>query len=257
MPLETINGWKVHYEIHGSGDTVFLLHNGFSCGQMWEEIYPNLVKEGYRVVIYDRRGYGRSERGPDFEEFYVSDRFCPESVKELAALREILDVDSFHIVGQCEGGVIGAMYTLEYPLQVRSLVTSSTPCYTKMPMTEFTPLKFTKSWETLDQKFKEKIIYWQGGDYAETFYNLFRAAGGAYSQGIFDMRDLLPSLECPSLVIYPDRGFIFDVEQGVSFYRLLRQGELVVLPQCGHNTFEDQPEEYCRSIVNFFKRHQS
>jgi hypothetical protein len=46
------------------------------------------VEKGYRVIMYDRRGYGQSERGTDFEEFYVSDRFCLESVEELALLRK-------------------------------------------------------------------------------------------------------------------------------------------------------------------------
>jgi pimeloyl-ACP methyl ester carboxylesterase len=104
MPFTETNGLKTYYEIHRkskNGDTVILLHHGFGCTKMWKNIYPALVENGYRVIMYDRRGYGQSERGPNFKKFYESERFRPESTKELAILREKLDLDSFHIIGQC------------------------------------------------------------------------------------------------------------------------------------------------------------
>jgi len=126
MPFEQINGMKIYYEIHGSGDTIVLLHHGFGCTKIWKDIYPHLVEKGYRVIMYDRRGYGQSERGADFKEFYISDTFRSESVKELAMLKEFLDIDSFHIIGQCEGGVVGIDYALMYPHHVATIVASST-----------------------------------------------------------------------------------------------------------------------------------
>jgi pimeloyl-ACP methyl ester carboxylesterase len=62
-------------------------------------------------------------------------------------------------------------------------------------------------------------------------------------------------VSCPALVLYPDRSFLFDVEQGVTLYRHLPKGELAILPNCGHNTYEEQPEEYIRIILSFLKRH--
>jgi pimeloyl-ACP methyl ester carboxylesterase len=43
--------------------------------------------------------------------------------------------------------------------------------------------------------------------------------------------------------------------EAVEFYRHLPQGELAILPRCGHNTYEEQPEEYIRFVLNFLKRH--
>lgn len=257
MPFEDVNGIKIYYEIHGDGDTIVVLHHGFGCTKMWKDIYPSFVEKGYRVVMYDRRGYGQSERGADFEEFYVSDRFCPESVKELAMLREILDIDSFHIVGQCEGGVIGVKYAVKYPQEVKTIVVSSTQCYSTMSMPELNSLKFPKPFRDLDPDVRENFIDWHGADYVESFFDQFRKYGGAYGTGFFDLRHLLPSVTCPTLVLYPDRSSIFDVEQAVAFYRHLPRGELAVLPSCGHNTYEQQPEEYVRCVLNFLKRHNS
>jgi len=62
---------------------------------------------------------------------------------------------------------------------------------------------------------------------------------------------------CPSLVIYPDRSFIFEVEQGLAFYRHLLYGELMVLPNCGHNTYEERRAEYIQAVLDFYARLRS
>lgn len=255
MPFEQINGMKIYYEIHGSGDTIVLLHHGFGCTKIWKDIYPHLVEKGYRVIMYDRRGYGQSERGADFKEFYISDTFRSESVKELAMLKEFLDIDSFHIIGQCEGGVVGIDYAVMYPHHVATIVASSTQCYSKMTMLELNSLKFPNPFQDLEPEIKKKLVDWHGEEHAEVFFNQFRKYGGAYGTDFFDLRDVLPSVTCPALVLYPDRSSIFDVEQAVAFYRCLPNGELAILPNCGHNTYEHQPKEYISCVLNFLKRH--
>ncbi len=255
MPVADINGIKLHYEIQGYGDPVLLLHHGFGCTKMWEKIIPSLVEQGYKAVSYDRRGYGQSGLGAHFEDFYVSDRFRPESVDELESLRDWLGIDSFHIVGQCEGGVVAVDYAARYPHRVKSIVISSTLCYSTIFMSEFNAIKFTKSFEELDPDLKTKLTDWHG-ERTEPFFNQFRQFGGAYGKYIFDLRPTLELVNCPTLVLYPDRSFLFEVEQGVAFYRHLPKGELAVLPDCGHNTYDEQPEQYGSHIVGFLARHR-
>lgn len=256
VPFTDFNGRKLYYETHGEGETLLLLHHGFGCTKIWKGIYPGLVKRGYRVIMYDRRGYGQSEAGPGFQEFYVSDRFRPEAVEELAAVRALFGLDSFHIIGQCEGGVVAVDYATTYPGQVKSIVISSTQCFSTMPMEELNAVKFPKSFQELDPDIREKLIDWHGPEEAEAFFDQFRRFGGAYGKDVFDLRPLLPSVACPTLVLYPDRSFIFDVEQAVAFYRHLPKGELAVLPNCGHNTYEHRPTDYVRNTLEFYKRHQ-
>ncbi len=255
MPFADINGRNIYYETHGDGDTIVFLHHGFGCTRMWKKIYPPFVEKGYRVVLYDRRGFGQSEKDPDFPEFYESDRYRSESVEELALLSDLLDIDSFHLVGQCEGGVIAIDYAVKRPQHVKSITISSTQCYSEITMVEFNAEKFPKPFCDLEPEIREKLIDWHGKDYVESFHKQFCNFGGAYGKGFFDLRGLLPSVTCPALVLYPDRSILFDVEQGVAFYRHLPRGELAVLPHCGHNTYEEQPEHYIRLILNFLKRH--
>ena len=256
MADATVGDRKIYYEIHGQGETIILLHHGFGCTLIWKEIYPALVEAGYRVVLYDRRGYGRSEGGRNFLEFYVSDRFRSESVQELEALKRELGIGPCHLIGQCEGGVVAADYAAQHPEQIRSLVTSSTQCFSTVPMTELNALKFMKAFADLHPEQREKFTGWHGSR-AETLFDQFRLFGGAYGKDFFDLRNTLRAVTCPALVLFPDRSFIFEVEQGVAFYRHLLFGELMVLPDCGHNTYEERPEEYVRAVLDFFKRQRS
>jgi pimeloyl-ACP methyl ester carboxylesterase len=98
---------------------------------------------------------------------------------------------------------------------------------------------------------------WHGEDWAPKLFQLFLEQGGAYGTDIasFDLPVLLKEIQTPALVLYPDRSRLFRVEQGVLMYRSLPNGELAVLPRCGHNTYDVQQEEYRRIILSFFSRH--
>lgn len=256
MPYLTINSLQVYYETHGEGETLILLHHGFGCTKIWKDIYPALVEAGCRVVMYDRRGYGRSEGGPDFVDFYVSEHFCEDSVRELEDLSQALGLGEVHLVGQCEGGVHALNYARKHPGEVRSVTISSTQCYSTVTMEMFNAEKFPKPFQDLDQDLREKLLDWHGEKHAETSFNQFRRFGGAYGRGVFDLRPVLGSVTCPTLILYPDRSSIFDVEQGFAFYRHLPRGELAVLPRCGHNTYEQRPRDYVRHVLEFLERQQ-
>jgi len=253
VPLEKINGLKVYYEVHGEGEAIILMHHGFGCTKIWNAIYPQFVVRGYKVVMYDRRGFGRSEGGSGFFEFYESDQYRPDSVTELRMIKERLGIESCHIVGQCEGGVIGVDYVVAHPLEVKTLTVASTQCYSEVPMTELNVMRIVREFAHLEPELQTKMVDWHG-EQAERKYNQFATRGGAYGTGYFDLRPILHEVACPTLVLYPDRSSIFDVEQSVAFYRHLPKGELAVFPKCGHNTYEQRPEEYVSTILDFIKR---
>jgi pimeloyl-ACP methyl ester carboxylesterase len=256
MPFITVHGLKLCYEMQGEGETIVLLHHGFGCLKMWKEISPPLVQAGYRVLLYDRRGFGRSERPPDFMGFYVGDRFRRENVNDLEGLLAALGIGPCHLVGQCEGGVVAVEYAALHPEQVRSVVTSSTQCYSTVPMTELNRAKFTRSFDELDPQLRARYLDWHGEE-AKILFEQFRSFGGEYGTGFFDLRESLRAVTCPALVLYPDRSFLFDVEQGVAFYRHMPFGELMVLPNCGHNTYEERPGDYVRGVLDFQQRLKS
>jgi pimeloyl-ACP methyl ester carboxylesterase len=111
--LET-NGARIYYEVEGSGEPVVLIHAGVANLRMWDGQVPAL-RDGYRVIRYDTRGYGRTETDP--VEF--SNR------ADIAALLDHLGEESAHVVGLSRGGIIALDYTIERPDRVRSLVVAA------------------------------------------------------------------------------------------------------------------------------------
>src|SRR6266581_9243259 len=53
---------ELYYEDHGSGEPVVLIHGYPLSGASWEKQVPVLLEAGYRVITYDRRGFGKSSQ---------------------------------------------------------------------------------------------------------------------------------------------------------------------------------------------------
>jgi pimeloyl-ACP methyl ester carboxylesterase len=59
---ENGSGIDIYYEDHGSGQPVVLIHDYPLNGDSWERQHRVLLAAGYRVITYDRHGFGRSGR---------------------------------------------------------------------------------------------------------------------------------------------------------------------------------------------------
>jgi len=83
---------EIHYEDHGSGQPIVLIHGYPLNGNSWERQERDLLAHGYRVISYDRRGFGRSSQptvGYDYDTFAA----------DLNALIEHLDLSNMVLVG--------------------------------------------------------------------------------------------------------------------------------------------------------------
>jgi non-heme chloroperoxidase len=83
---------ELHYQDHGSGQAIVLIHGYPLDGASWEKQERALLQAGYRVVTYDRRGFGKSSHptvGYDYDTFAA----------DLNALLEDLDLSDVVLVG--------------------------------------------------------------------------------------------------------------------------------------------------------------
>src|SRR6516165_384694 len=63
---------KIHYNDHGSGSPIVLIHGYPLDGNSWERQERELLAAGFRCISYDRRGFGRSSQpttGYDYDTF--------------------------------------------------------------------------------------------------------------------------------------------------------------------------------------------
>jgi len=97
----------LYYEDHGSGQPVVLIHGYPLSGASWEKQVPVLLGAGYRVITYDRRGFGKSSQPTTG---YNYDTFA-EDLHQLIAQLKLRD---FTLVGFSMGGGEVARYIGKY-----------------------------------------------------------------------------------------------------------------------------------------------
>ena len=112
MPYITVgkeNSGKIdlYYEDHGTGTPVVLIHGWPLSGASWEKQVPSLLDAGYRVIAYDRRGFGRSSRP---SSGYTYDTFA----EDLHRIMTKLNLKDASLVGFSMGGGEVARYIGTY-----------------------------------------------------------------------------------------------------------------------------------------------
>ncbi|MEM9301061.1 MAG: alpha/beta hydrolase [Pseudomonadota bacterium] len=114
MPLASVNGTEIHFDVHGTGDAVVLIHGLGSSGADWAFQIPAL-RERFQVIVPDLRGSGLSGRpaGP-----YSIDGFADD----LWVLIDHLGVERCSIVGFSLGGAVALAMALARPQACRQLV---------------------------------------------------------------------------------------------------------------------------------------
>jgi len=115
MSFIRAGGCTLHYEEHGSGDTLLLLPGLLgSIETTWRRFIPDLASESH-VVAVDLRGHGGTDN--------PSGRLAlPGLLEDLATLLDTLGIERADICGYSLGGYLGLAYGIDHPHRVRSLV---------------------------------------------------------------------------------------------------------------------------------------
>lgn len=117
LPKATTAGYLVHdgarifFRTYGHGEPILLLHGGLANSEYWGNQVPALSRAGYRAILIDSRGHGRSSRDerPYTYELMASD---------VAAVMDALKIRRAAVVGWSDGAIIGLVMALKMPTRV-------------------------------------------------------------------------------------------------------------------------------------------
>jgi 3-oxoadipate enol-lactonase len=118
VPFQDVNGARLYYEEHGTGEPLLLI-TGFTISAAVFEPVLDLYTPRFRCIVYDNRGAGRT-RAPR------RPTSMPELAADAAGLLAALDLASAHVYGVSMGGMVALELSLRFPERVRGLVLGGT-----------------------------------------------------------------------------------------------------------------------------------
>jgi non-heme chloroperoxidase len=260
---------EIHYEDHGSGQPVVLIHGYPLDGNSWERQECDLVTAGYRCITYDRRGFGRSSQpatGYDYDTFAA----------DLNALLEHLDLTDVVLVGlsMCTGEVARYLGTYGSARVSKAALLGTIPPFV---------LKTADNPEGVDgQAFddikaaivKDRYAFFKS--FFDNFYNVdvlapdrisdqawqasFIVAVGSSPHATYacvdswltDFRDDLPKIDVPTLVLHGTEDRILPFEATAArLGRLIADVTVVPVEGGPHNICWTHPDAVNSALLGF------
>lgn len=119
MPFVTSSdGVQIYVEEEGSGVPVVLIPGLGGSATFWNSIGP-ILSQSYRVILFDHRGAGRSER--------PSQEYTIEGIaRDVIEILDHFKIEAAHVVGHSTGGAVAQVLALDAPHRVKRLVLSAT-----------------------------------------------------------------------------------------------------------------------------------
>jgi len=261
----------LYYEDHGSGKPVVLIHGYPLSGASWEKQVPVLLEAGYRVITYDRRGFGKSSQpttGYNYDTF----------AEDLHKLVTHLKLRDFALVGFSMGGGEVARYLGKYGSKgvSKAVIISGVPPYL---------LKTSDNPEGVDGSVFEGIQkavaadrYTFFTDFFKNFYNTdlqlgkrvsdqavqasWNLAAGASATASLacvptwheDFREDVARIDIPTLVIHGDADRILPIEaSGARTVKLIKGARSLVVKGGPHCISWTHADEVNNALLSFLK----
>jgi pimeloyl-ACP methyl ester carboxylesterase len=242
-----INNRQIHVETHGpaGGPPVVFLHHGLGSTQAWRRQVDAFTSAGYRLFIYDRWGYGRSEPRPNLA---VPD--FGDDLEDLATLLETFNLDPVILLGHSDGGSIALYYAVANPQRVAALVTVAAHIYLE-PKMEPGIREIQRAFES-DSRFRRGLARVHGEQYINTFRNWFDGWHNPAALS-WDMRPILSQIDCPVLVIQGCDDEHATPQHARHIAQHISGAQLWLVPGACHMLPQEIPDAFNHKVLDFLK----
>jgi non-heme chloroperoxidase len=263
---------EIHYEDHGSGQPVVLIHGYPLNGASWEKQERVLLQAGYRVITYDRRGFGKSSQptvGYDYDTFAA----------DLNTLLDHLNLNDVILVGFSMGtgevtrylstygsarvakavlmgaippfllkttdnpeGIDGAVFD-----DIKTAVLNDRPAFLKSFLDNFNNVDVLGGTRISEQAWQnEFIVAVDASPYA---------AHACVDTWLTDFRDDLPKIDVPTLLIHGDADRILPYPATAArLPGLIKDLKFVTVEGGPHNIAWTHPDEVNDALLAFIAK---
>lgn len=242
-----INGHKINMAAYGppGGRMVILLHHGLGSIRSWDAQLPALAAAGYRVIAYDRWGYGGSDPRSQLSAPTFND-----DIQDLRVLIAHLGATDVGLVGHSDGGTIALYYAANNQEQVNCLVTVAAHIYVEA--------KMSPGIDAIRQSFEREARFRKGmrrlhGEKAEdVFWNWYHGWVKAENMN-WDMRPMLERISCPTLVVQGEEDEHATPQHARDIANAIPGSALWLQPEARHMLPQEQPLLFNQWLLDFIE----
>jgi proline iminopeptidase len=271
MPTTEINGARLFYTTVGSGDPCLTMHGGLGLDHTHLHPWLDPLGDRLRLVFYDHRGNGRSERTAletlTFEQFSA----------DAEALRQQLGLGKVVLLGHSNGGFIALDYALRYPESISRLILISTA-----PAVDYWPeirenmrrrgatAEMIESFEsgdwTTDAELEAHVDLVGHLNFAatnehlgrdvlrETIYSAYARSAAFDLLQSYDVEPRLGEISAPTLIVVGREDVFTPISQAERLHRAITASELVVIENAGHFNYAEQPDAFFGAVRSWLAR---
>lgn len=242
-----------YWDTGGSREPVVFLHPASGSALIWLYQQPVFANAGYRVIAYSRRNYYNSDSAPADNPGTGSE--------DLQSLIKFLGLEKFHLVSSAAGGSVAADYALSHPEHLLSLtVSSNNLAATKGYIAEAAARIKLKEWDDLPRWFRELGPSYRAanpdGVAKWTELNHKSETGRGARQKLVNIvtPEKLETLQVRTLLMTGAADMFTPPSITRMIARHIPDNEVVIVPECGHSPYWEQPEFFNRTVIEFIGR---
>ncbi|MEX1169934.1 MAG: alpha/beta hydrolase [Chloroflexota bacterium] len=248
MPTILANDLEIGYEQLGAGPPLILLHGASSSGRIdFAAQIPSLAS-AFRLLLPDARGHGATRWDPALgfrAEWLVGD---------LETFVDALSLATFHLVGFSMGALTALGFASRQPERLRTLVVAAITVEREPRASVARRLLDPERIERDDPGWAAQVARRQGRVQGrDSWRRLLPAiAADVAVQPLLGPRELR-TITAPTLVVCGDRDPMAPVDQVSSLARHVRDGRLLVVPDCGHEVLSERPALVNEAMGSFYR----
>jgi pimeloyl-ACP methyl ester carboxylesterase len=232
---------RLYTEIGGNGPPVLFLHGGLRYFDSTFALQKPYFSAFRTVIGVDQRGHGHS---PDNDRAFS----YAEMAEDTAALLQKLGVGPVDVVGHSDGGNVGLILAYRHPELVRRLVISGANLRGGHAAVLGFLWSLVKPAESAvaDTPSPLRDEYARvSPDGVEHWHVVLAKSNVLWATRVVLTPEQVRAIRIPVLVMAGDHDDI-SLEETIEIYRLLPQGQLLILPASGHETMLERPDEFNR-----------
>lgn len=239
-----VNEIDTYYKIGGEGTSVLILHGWGSKSDKWVSVGEIILKKGFKVIIPDLPGFGKTEKPEipwkikDYSEFILN--FVNQ-----------LNLKNFILLGHSFGGAVSVDFVVRNENRAEKLFLIGASCIRKKTARKRILFIFAKVFKVFSFiPFSKKLFYkfivrksdyqYTKGIMKETYLNIIKQ----------DLLNVLEKIKIPTIIIWGEKDDVVPVKDAKIMNQKINNSKLLIISKGDHDLEQNMKNELASKILN-------